>query len=127
MEISTVLVLTIAIVILLSLVVFTLEMYLPLQVKTQMLGLCRPYIFSIEAYGELSESDCNDLKIALEDIGLKDISIVISDDQKKFGDLFRLKIEGSYTRNRLVSLFSRDEEMMVMVYERKLVYRRINN
>lgn len=118
---------SLAIVILLMFFVFCIEILLPLQIKFEMNGICRSYIYQIESKGYLTHNEEVSLKKALEGVGLNQVEIDIKADGNKYGDKVVVSIKSIYQQNRMVTLFRRQEEHMVMSFERIYFIRKIKN
>lgn len=127
MEITTILIVALSILILMTLIVFALELFIPIQMKFEMNGICRSYIFEIESEGELSEHNRDKLLESLEKIQLMDVSIVIEAEGLKYGDLTKVVIQGKYHHNSMVKLFKRSNDTLIMRFERRLYVRKIIN
>lgn len=127
MESSSVIILGIALLILMSLVVFSLELFVPLNIKLEMNSMIRPYMFSLEANSVLSDDQKIKLRNGLESIGLTDISIDLDYTGMKFGDWIDVSIDSHYTRNAMVKLFNREDEVLRLRYEKKIFIRKIHN
>lgn len=127
MDISNIIVLSIVLIILLSLVVFSIDLFLPIQLKFEMNGICRSYIYKIESSGFLTAEDQLELMDALREIGLTNPSISIESDGQKYGDRVDVKIVSIYERSRLIGLFRRANEQLEFNYERTYFIRQIKN
>jgi len=127
MDTSSILTMSLVLIILLVFVVFTLELMIPIQLKFEMNGICRGYIYKIESNGKLSEKESDNLKACLEAIGLKSPTIKTESNGNKFGDKVTLSISCEYTHDRLINLYHRAEETLVLNYERTYFVRRIEN
>lgn len=114
-------------VIMICVIVFMLELMIPLQVKFDMNGLCRTYYFQVEAQGSLTSEEQTSLTDALEAIGLEDISIVIADSDRRFGSMVTFEVQGQYRRQRMIRLFEREAVDYSMIYERTCYVRKITN
>ena len=92
MDVSNIIVMSFAIIILLLFVVFSMELLVPLQLKFEMNGICRSYIYKIESNGDLSIDDKNSLVHALNNIGLTYVSVDIDKEGNHYGDKVAVKI-----------------------------------
>jgi len=127
MDISSIIVMSIVIIILVSMLVFSIELFLPIQLKFEMNGICRSYIYKIESDGYLSLEDQTELKDALLKIGLSDPLITINAKGTKYGDRVDVSIASYYRRSRINRLFSRSEDRLEFKYERTFFIRHISN
>ncbi|MCH4887359.1 hypothetical protein EZV73_07240 [Acidaminobacter sp. JC074] len=127
MDVSSILTMSLVLIILLVFIVFALELMIPIQLKFEMNGICRGYIYKIESNGKLSEEESDNLKASLEAIGLKSPSIVTDNTGNKFGDKVTLSITCEYTHDRLINLYHRSGETLELSYERTYFIRKIEN
>ena len=127
MEISSILVMSLVIILMLMLLVFSMELLIPIQLKFEMNGICRSYIYKIESNGDLTNDERNDFTEAIEKLGLKDLTIEITKDGSRYGDKVLVSISSVYNHNRLIDVFKRKKENMVLKYERIYYIRKIEN
>lgn len=127
MDSSSVIILGIAILILVSIVVFSIEIYLPLHMRVEMYANIRPYMFQLEAEGLLTSLELSSLTQDLVDIGLENVSIGLEYTGQGFGDWIEVVISGDYRRKAMVELFSRKSEEIRMAYKKKIYIRHIEN
>lgn len=127
MEISSVLVMSLVVILMLMILVFSMELLIPIQLKFEMNGICRSYIYKIESNGELSNDERNDFAEAIEKIGLKDLEIDITKEGSRYGDQVKVSISTVYSHNRLIDMFKRKDGNMVLKYERIYYIRKIEN
>lgn len=127
MDTSNVIVVSMAIIILLLFAVFVMELLVPMQLKFEMNGICRSYIYTIESTGGLSLEDKNSLKKSLEDVGLSGITIDIKKEGNRHGDKVEVNIGCDYSHKRLINLYSRKDKSLVFKFERIYFIRKIKN
>jgi len=127
MDTSNVIVMSMAIIILLLFAVFAVELLIPMQLKFEMNGICRSYIYTIESDGDLPLEDKNSLKKSLEEIGLKHITIEIQKEGNRYGDKVEVNIACDYSHKRLINLYSRKNKSLVLKFERIYFIRKIKN
>lgn len=127
MEISSVLTMSIVIVLLTLMIVFSMELLIPIQVKFEMNGICRGYIYKLESNGFLTDDENQALIEALENIGLENIDIDVESQGLRYGDQVVVSISGEYSNNRLVSLYKRDDQQLLLSYKRIYFVRKIKN
>ncbi|MBN2794847.1 MAG: hypothetical protein JXR88_05540 [Clostridia bacterium] len=75
----------------------------------------------------MNETYQNELKEKLGHRGLSEIIIDLSYDGHHFGDAIHIKIQGNYYQNKLVQLFKRSKEPLIINYEKTLLIRKISN
>lgn len=127
MDTSSILVMSIVLILLMMVLVFLVELLIPIQVKFEMNGICRGYIYKVESNGSLSSEEMKDLRNALSEIGLIDTSIEVLSEGSRFGDKVTLMITAKYKHNRLVTIHQRKEEALAFKYERTYFIRKIKN
>jgi len=127
MSISNVLILGIAMVLLLCLLVFSMELFIPLQVKLGIHQVCRPYLYTLEARGALDPVEIDNIEEELEELGLESLSISVEKSGEKFGDIISFRVEGRYKQDRMVQLFIRENQTLEFLYEKKISLRKIIN
>lgn len=127
MEISNVIVLGVVILILLAFTVFIMEMFLPLQLKSGVHEICRPYLYILEANGDLEPMDIKKIESHLKEIGLETVVVTLERQGHKFGDLVTLSIKGIYNHQPMVNLFKRAFESLEFNYEKQISVRKILN
>ncbi|MBI9013371.1 MAG: DUF4320 family protein [Clostridiales bacterium] len=127
MEISSILVMSLVIILMLMILVFSMELLIPIQLKFEMNGICRSYIYKIESNGDLTSEEKSDFTDAIEKLGLKDLNIKITKDGSRYGDKVVVSISSVYNHNRLIDVFNRKKENMVLKYERIYYIRKIEN
>lgn len=127
MDISNVLILAVGIIVLLCFAVFVIEMFMPLQLKLGVHEICRPYLYILEAQGDLDELSIQKIKSNLTNIGLTSVQVDLSRSGDKFGDSVILKVKGLYHHEPMVRLFKRKSETLEFYYEKKISVRKIIN
>ena len=127
MNTTNTIVLSVVIVLLLSISVFLIELFIPISKKFEMNSICRKYLFIVEANGNLSAEEIEELTGSLEHIGLNDVSIEVDSDGSKFGDEVKFEVTAEFAHNSLANLFNRNIERMLIRYDRELTIRKIIN
>ena len=127
MDISSILTMSIVVILLLLILVFSMELLIPIQLKFEMNGLCRGYIYKIESNGELTDSEVSEFKSSLKELGLMTPVIDIDREGNKYGDKVDVHIECLYVQNKLINIFTRAEEELVLKYDRSFFIRTITN
>lgn len=123
---SRVIVTGIVLVIMVAMLVFTVEFFLPLSMKGDMNILCRQTLLKMETAGGLSDSDRQELIEELQDKGFRNVSAV-GTRRAKQGEKLNLKVEVQYDYSKLTMLFSRDMQSQLMVYDKSSLSRRVVN
>lgn len=127
MEISNVVVVALAILILLCFAVFVVELFIPLQMKVEVHKICRPYLFSLEAQGRLESEDLIEINNLMHKIGLSSVQVELVHNGEAFGDRVTLKIRGLYINEPMINLFKRQSQVLEFNYEKEISIRRIVN
>ena len=112
--------------IMVSMLVFTVEYFLPLSVKSDMNILCRNTLLDMETSGGLIEQDKLRLQTELLGIGLVNV-IVTGAGSARYGESLNLRVEADYAYNRLSSLLSRINAVQHMRYDKTSISRRVVN
>lgn len=116
----------IILIIMVSILVYLVEFFLPLSMKAELDMICRSTLLKMENAGGLSAAEKQSLRYELENRGLT--SIVISGTAyAKQGNMLTLRVEGEYTFNKLVSLFKRKDVKLRMVYNKASMSRKVIN
>ena len=127
MEISNVIVLALALLILLCFTVFVVELFIPLQMKVEVHKICRPYLFTLEAEGKLETEDLIEINRLLHKIGLSSVQVELVHNGGAFGDRVNLKVRGLYRNESMISLFKRQSQVLEFNYEKEVSIRKIVN
>lgn len=123
---SRVIVSAFLIILLVSLLVFLVEFFIPLSAKSDLNLLCRNTLLSMEVSGGLQEEDKIALKQSLEDKGFQNVT-VDGPIMAKHGEALHLQVEADYTYSRLTSVFVRQQAVIHMVYSKTSLARRVIN
>ncbi len=126
MDIGSVLIFAFIIVFMVLFISYSIELFIPIHLKFEVNGICRSYLYEIEATGILKEESKMELINKLQNLGLKDIRIMIDGDGI-YGHYTDVVISSTYQFNRVVGLFKREDEEMYLKYERTLFNRKIIN
>ncbi len=127
MNISSVIVISISIIILLCVVMFLVEIFIPLNIKFEFNRICREYLFILDKNNDLTFNEKKELKEKIGKLGLNDVLIKIESSGNKFGDEITFEVKGYMLKKSIKTLFFREEERIDMSYERKLTIKRITN
>lgn len=123
---SRVIVTGIILVIIVTMLVFTVEFFLPLSIKSDMNILCRRTLLKMETTGGLMENDRQELVKELGDMGFSNISATGTLSAKQ-GLVLNLKVEAEYKLSRLTALLTRKAYSQVMVYNKSVLSRKVVN
>lgn len=123
---SRVVVTGVLLVILASVLVFTVEFFLPLSMKSDMNILCRNTLLQMEALGGLSEAERQGLQSELQTRGFENITVSGTFSARQGEPLF-LHVEADYTYSKLSSLFIRADTVQRMVYNKTSMCRKVVN
>lgn len=116
----------ILLVVMMCILVFIVEFFLPLSVKADMNMLCRNTLLKMEADGGLSEAERLELQAGLEKRGLEAVA-VSGTPYARQGEKLTLHVEAVYRYSRLASLFVRSETDQAMAYDRVSMSRKVVN
>ena len=108
------------------LLVYMVEFFIPLSAKGDMDMLCRNALLQMENAGGLSGSERMELKSGLEGAGLTGVIITATDNARQ-GGLLTLHVEGDYTYNGITGFLSRGEVTQRMVYDKSSMSRKVVN
>jgi len=123
---SRVIVTGIILVIIVAMLVFSVEFFIPLSIKSDMNILCRRTLLQMETAGGLTESERQELVSDLQDIGF--LNITASGTQSaKHGEILNLHVEVQYSHSKLTTLFSREAQALRMVYDKSSLSRKVVN
>ena len=123
---SRVIVTGLILIIIVAMLVFTVEFFLPLSIKGDMNILCRRTLLKMETAGGLAENDRQELVAELQSKGFSDISASGTQSAKQ-GEILNLRVEVQYDYNRLTMLFSREVHSLLMIYDKSSLSRKVVN
>jgi hypothetical protein len=123
---SKVLVSGIVLIVMICILVFIVEFFLPLSVKADMNTLCRNTLLKMEVEGGLSQDEKLHLQSELEKRGLTEVSISGTAYARQGGSL-RLDVDAALRYSRLTALFIRSDSVHRMGYDRVSMSRRVVN
>lgn len=109
-----------------TLLVFMVEFFLPLSMKADLDMLCRVTLLRMENAGGLSADEAQELQNELENKGLTDVIITATLNARQ-GSMLTLRAEGDYTYNKLTGLFKRENVKLRMVYHKASMSRKLVN
>jgi len=110
----------------LSLVLFFTEYFIPLSANFQFRAECRKTLLEMEEKNELTAAMRTQLQNALTEKDFTVISIS-SPHTAKRGEYLNLKVIADYKYNRVTGLFKREEVTERMEYDKYTVARRVLN
>ncbi len=116
----------IILVIIAAMLVFSVEFFLPLSMKSDMNILCRKALLQMETAGGLKEYDRQELVSELQERGFTNISTSGTQNAKQ-GELLNLRVEAQYEYSRLTMLFVRNVQIQRMVYNKSSLSRKVVN
>ncbi len=106
--------------------VYLVEFFIPLSVKADTDMLCRTALLKMENEGGLNSTQRQDLKQELEGIGLTGVVIHATENARQ-GGILTLRVEGDYTYSGLTGLFNRGDVTLRMVYDKSAMSRKVIN
>lgn len=113
-------------IVMVSMLVFMVELFVPLSKKADVDMVCRRALLRMESAGGLSDSERQTLQSELENSGFNNVQITATTNAKQ-GEMLTLHVEGDYTYNRMTSLFKRENVTQRMVYRKSSMSRRVVN
>ena len=116
----------IILIIMVTLLVYMMEFFLPLSMKADLDMLCRSTLLRMENAGGLSADERQELRSELENRGLTDVVVTATANVRQ-GSMLTLCVEGDYTYNRLTALFKREDVKLRMVYNKASMSRKVVN
>ncbi|NJD02982.1 MAG: hypothetical protein FIA99_10410 [Ruminiclostridium sp.] len=123
---SRVIVTGIILIIIVAMLVFSVEFFLPISIKGDMNILCRKTLLGMETAGGLKEDDRQELVTELQNIGFTNISVSGTQSAKQ-GEILNLRVEAEYGYSRLTMLFLREVHSLLMVYDKSSLSRKVVN
>jgi len=105
---------------------FVLEFFLPLSAKSDMNFSCRNALLKMELKGGLSDQTRSELLLDLANQGFTNINI-IGTPYVKQGEKINLNVEVDYIYNKLSQLFMRADLTQRMVYNKTSIARKVVN
>lgn len=113
-------------VIMASMLVFVIELFLPLSAKSDLNILCRGTLLKMENKGGITEEEKTSLKTELASKGFVNVSVTGTLAARQ-GETVNLKVVAYYKYSKLVSLLSRTQYTQCMVYDRTAMSRKVIN
>ncbi len=113
-------------VVVIALVVMLVESFLPLSFKIEMNIECRKSLLEMESAGGLDNIGLNSLEERLSEKGFYNISITAPENAKQ-GDEIRLKVEADYKYSKFQSVFSRQDVVSHLIYDKTTMSRKVIN
>jgi hypothetical protein len=123
---SKVIVTGIILIVMVAMLVFVVEFFLPLSMKSDMNFLCRNTLLKMEVEGGLLEQERLQLQTGLREKGFDNISVSGTGNIKQ-GGLLNLCVEADYSYSRLSSLFIRGTVVQHMSYDMTSMSRKVVN
>lgn len=116
----------VVLVVIAGMLVFTIEFFLPLSVKSDMNIMCRNTLLKMEMEGGLSEEDELELKNSLLAKGFNNVSVEGTENCKQ-GGILNLNVEVEYSGSKLTTLLNRKDVKQRMVYNKSSLSRKVVN
>ncbi len=123
---SRVIVTGIIVLLIVAMLVFTVEFFLPLSMKGDMNILCRSTLLRMETAGGLSENERRELIMELQKKGFSNVSVSGTQNAKQ-GEVLNLRAEVRYNYSSLTRLFVRESHSQQMVYDKCSLSRKVVN
>ena len=116
----------VVLIIMVTILVFCIEFFLPLSMKADLDMVCRSTLLKMENAGGLSVAEKQELRSELVDKGLTDVVVTATANAKQ-GGMLTLHVEADYTYSRLAALFRREDAKLRMVYSKASMSRKVVN
>ena len=116
----------ITLVMLVVVLVFMIEMFLPLSAKIEFDAACRKAILQMEVDGGLTASVKNELLAVLNNKGISNV-VIQGTASAKYGEELALIVTGEYKHNALTGLFTREHSVRSMKYDKITISRKVIN
>lgn len=116
----------IVLIVMVAMLAFMVEFFLPLSMKADLDMLCRSTLLRMENAGGISADEKQELRSNLEEKGLTDVVVTATANARQ-GGMLTLHVEGDYTYNRLTALFKREDTKLRMVYNKASMSRKVVN
>jgi len=108
------------------LIVYMIEIFVPLAVNLDFRDMCRNYLMKMEFNSGLSNTDINNFTESLTKKGFSNI-MIDAPSYCKFGTSMQLKVKVVYKINTIINIFIREKQNYIMNYNRTTIARRIIN
>lgn len=105
---------------------FVVEFFLPLSIKSEMNSICRNTLLEMEVKGGLLEKEKTELQEKLQDKGLINITVTGTSSAKQ-GEPLNLHVEADYQANVFIDLFIRMKQIQHMSYDKTTMSRKVIN
>lgn len=112
--------------VMIGILVFVVEFFLPLSANSDMNICCRKAMLSMETEGGLSYQAEEELEAELKEKGFLNIVIDGTSSAKK-GEEISLKVEADYMYSKMTGIFIRREVLQHMVYSKTTIARKVVN
>jgi len=123
---AKIVVFAIALIFMVSMLVFCTEFFLPISIKADADMICRGVLLEMENAGGLSEDGAEKLCERLEEIGLTDVKVTATENAMR-GDKLTLKVEAVYTYSKLTAPLKREDTSVRIVYDKTAISRKVVN
>ena len=109
-----------------SLLVFSVEFFIPLAAKNRLDTRCRNALLAMESAGGLTESIADWLKESLVKDGFENVTVSGSQNARQ-GDRLNLTVRADYKYDKLTAWLTRKQVVQQMGYYRTAISRRVVN
>ncbi|MGI6776690.1 MAG: hypothetical protein ACOX7R_01275 [Acetivibrionales bacterium] len=113
-------------VVMMGMLVFSVEFFIPLSAKSDMNVCCRRALLAMELESGLTYRTEQKLKSDLEKIGFINV-VVDGASYAKQGEEIRLVVEADYKYSKLEGMFIRKDCLQHMVYSKTAIARKVVN
>jgi len=116
----------IVIVVTAAILVFIVEFFLPLSMKSDMDIICRDTLLKMESAGGLTSGEKQDMEDELAAKGFQNVTVNGTESARQGGSL-RLSVEVDYTFDKMTALFVRNMVTQHMSYDKTSMSRKVVN
>lgn len=128
MNVSDVLVTGVVLIILVIIITFMLEFFIPINKKIEFDRICSQYVFICDQNNGLTLDQKEALVDELQIHGFENIVYQIPAlNEKAFNEQYLFHVQGDYDFKQLISLFSRQKKRITMEYDYNLINRKVIN
>lgn len=111
---------------LIVIVVFSIDLIVPIVLKIQFDDVCRHYLLLAESQNGLTYNDEMAIAARLAEIGLETIEITSPNvNETMRGEVYEIDVQATYQSEGFISLFKREPQARIFSFKRQYLGRRI--
>jgi len=116
----------ITLIMLVAILIFMIEIFLPLSAKIELDAICRRTILQMEIEGGLTDSMKGELLTTLNYKGFTNLAVQ-GTANAKYGEELSLRVTGDFTYSTLINLFTRENFIREVEYDKITISRKVIN